>query len=94
MGSHGRPARASGTAGRTRLLASRCGRVRFVILIVRNLLAGAGRRLFLAAPETALEQVGQIQNVGGLTRLEVKVQSVVMEQLDHADAIVSLDKKE
>lgn len=36
----------------------------------------------------------EANNVGGLTRLEVKVQSVVMEQLYHADADVSLDKKE
>jgi hypothetical protein len=36
----------------------------------------------------------EANNVGGRTQLEVKVQGVVMEQLYHADAIVSPDKKE
>ena len=36
----------------------------------------------------------EANNVGGLRLLEVKVESVVMEQVDHADADISLDKKE
>jgi hypothetical protein len=36
----------------------------------------------------------ETNNVDGLTRLEVKVHSVVKEQVDHADTIVSIDKKE
>lgn len=36
----------------------------------------------------------EVNNVGGLTHLEVKVQNVVMEQLDHADANASIVKEE
>ena len=50
-------------------------------------------RIYVQSPARALVLV-ETNNVGGLTRLEVKVRSVVMEQLDHADAIVSIDKKE
>jgi hypothetical protein len=35
----------------------------------------------------------ETNNVAGRTQLEVRIQSVVEEQLDHADAIVSIDKE-
>ena len=50
-------------------------------------------RVYVQSPAGTLVLV-ETNNVGGLTLLEVKVQSVVMEQLDHADAIISIDKKE